>query len=232
METCNPSDLAELIRRRRTSMLVDKQRPVPHDVDPRPVRAGPMGTEPQADVAVAVRDCRRRGTGPARRSHRRRDAEPRRPAGKGRQGPHTKYLRTPTRWWSDRRPATRRCAPRRTATPSPPASRSCCSRATAQGLASYWSSCPKGANDVVAELCGFEPGTHISALIYLGWATTTVESATPDPPSPPDSSRHRSGELKIGPTSPSADGSAPDALLAAVGRDHDDAHRPSRCRSA
>jgi nitroreductase len=47
--------------------------------------------------------------------------------------------------------------------------------ATAQGLASYWSSCPKGANDTVVELCGFETGTHISGLIYLGWATSTVE---------------------------------------------------------
>jgi nitroreductase len=47
--------------------------------------------------------------------------------------------------------------------------------ATAKGLASYWSSCPKGANDAVTALCGFEPGTHISALIYLGWATSTIE---------------------------------------------------------
>jgi hypothetical protein len=54
--------------------------------------------------------------------------------------------------------------------------------ATEQGLASYWGSCPTGANDVVAELCGFEPGTHISALIYLGWATSTVES--PGRPAP------------------------------------------------
>jgi hypothetical protein len=54
--------------------------------------------------------------------------------------------------------------------------------ATAKGLASYWSSCPKGANDAVTELCEFEPGTHISALIYLGWATSTVEPpARPTP---------------------------------------------------
>ena len=52
--------------------------------------------------------------------------------------------------------------------------------ATEQGLASYWSSCPKGANDTVVDLCGFEPGTHISGLIYLGWATSTIE-----PPSRP-----------------------------------------------
>ena len=47
--------------------------------------------------------------------------------------------------------------------------------ATARGLASFWSSCPKGANEAVAELCGFEPGTHITGLIYLGWPTATVE---------------------------------------------------------
>lgn len=46
--------------------------------------------------------------------------------------------------------------------------------ATAHGLASYWSSCPKGANDATAQLCGFEPGTKIVAMIYLGWATTTA----------------------------------------------------------
>ncbi len=47
--------------------------------------------------------------------------------------------------------------------------------ATAHGLASYWSSCPKGANDTVADICGFEPGTHITGLIYLGWATSSIE---------------------------------------------------------
>ncbi len=42
-------------------------------------------------------------------------------------------------------------------------------------MATYWSSCPKGANDVVAELCGFEPGTHVVGLVYLGWPTGTAE---------------------------------------------------------
>ena len=46
--------------------------------------------------------------------------------------------------------------------------------ATSIGLASFWGSCPKGANDGVAELAGFGPGTFIAALIYLGWATETV----------------------------------------------------------
>jgi nitroreductase len=53
--------------------------------------------------------------------------------------------------------------------------------ATANGLASYWGSCPKGANEVVAELCGFEPGSIVVAIIYLGWATETV--VAPERPS-------------------------------------------------
>ncbi len=52
--------------------------------------------------------------------------------------------------------------------------------ATEAGLATYWGSCPKGANDVVAELSSFEPGTHVTALIYLGWPTSAV--AAPDRP--------------------------------------------------
>jgi nitroreductase len=47
--------------------------------------------------------------------------------------------------------------------------------ATAAGLASFWSSCPKGANEVIAELCGFSPATTIVALVYLGWPTRDAE---------------------------------------------------------
>jgi nitroreductase len=53
--------------------------------------------------------------------------------------------------------------------------------ATAAGLASYWGSVAKGANGVVAELCGFEPGTHIVGMVYLGWP---VDGAEP-PARPP-----------------------------------------------
>lgn len=38
------------------------------------------------------------------------------------------------------------------------------------GIATYWGSCPKGANDAIAALAGFEPGTHVTAMLYLGWA--------------------------------------------------------------
>ncbi len=40
--------------------------------------------------------------------------------------------------------------------------------ATSLGLASFWTSCPKGVNDDVTNFCDFNPGTHITAMIYLG----------------------------------------------------------------
>ena len=46
--------------------------------------------------------------------------------------------------------------------------------ATAAGVASYWASCPRGADTAVAALCGFEPGTSIVAIVYLGWENGTV----------------------------------------------------------
>jgi len=41
--------------------------------------------------------------------------------------------------------------------------------ATALGLATFWSSCPKGANYPVARHCGFVDGTHVAAMLYVGW---------------------------------------------------------------
>ncbi|MFM8969905.1 MAG: nitroreductase family protein [Actinomycetota bacterium] len=43
--------------------------------------------------------------------------------------------------------------------------------ATALGLASFWSSCPKGTNDAVAKFCGFPSETTVVAMVYLGWPT-------------------------------------------------------------
>ncbi|MFZ9628056.1 MAG: nitroreductase family protein [Ilumatobacteraceae bacterium] len=51
---------------------------------------------------------------------------------------------------------------------------------TAHGLATYWGSCPKGANDAVTALCGFETGSTVVAIIYLGWA-----AEQPEPPERP-----------------------------------------------
>ena len=52
--------------------------------------------------------------------------------------------------------------------------------ATARGIATYWGSCPKGANDAVSKFVGFEPGTHVVGIFYMGWARDT-----PDAPARP-----------------------------------------------
>jgi nitroreductase len=53
--------------------------------------------------------------------------------------------------------------------------------ATSLGLATYWGSCPKGANDDVASFAGFADDTHVTALIYLGWSTTTTDAPARPP---------------------------------------------------
>jgi nitroreductase len=46
--------------------------------------------------------------------------------------------------------------------------------ATAAGLASFWSSPPDNASPRVLSLCGFESGSHIVGVIYLGWPARNV----------------------------------------------------------
>jgi len=173
--------LADLVRGRRTSMLVDKTRPVPHELihelcelaqwAPNHKRTWPWR------FAIADGDARARlgeVIADAMQVH----GDPPEKVEKAR----TKYLRTPVTLVVGSAPgdSSLRTGENRDAVAA--GIQIILLGATAQGLASYWGSCPKGANDVVAELCGFEPGTHISALIYLGWATSTVES--PSRPAP------------------------------------------------
>lgn len=54
--------------------------------------------------------------------------------------------------------------------------------AWARGIATYWGSCPKGANDDVSKFCGFTPGSTVLSITYVGWATDTA--TTPDRPQP------------------------------------------------
>ncbi len=54
--------------------------------------------------------------------------------------------------------------------------------ATAAGLASFWSSGLPEADPAVAELCGWEPGSHVVAVIYLGWPIGDVP--VPERPQP------------------------------------------------
>jgi len=49
--------------------------------------------------------------------------------------------------------------------------------ATAAGLASYWATGIAARSPATAQLCGFEDGTEIVALIYIGWPVG--ETASP-----------------------------------------------------
>jgi nitroreductase len=46
--------------------------------------------------------------------------------------------------------------------------------ATAAGLASFWASPPDNASPRALSLCGFESGSHIVGVIYLGWPIRNV----------------------------------------------------------
>ena len=48
------------------------------------------------------------------------------------------------------------------------------------GLAALWGSPPKGANDAITTLCAMEPTDHVMGIIYLGWPTQSV--AAPERP--------------------------------------------------
>lgn len=53
--------------------------------------------------------------------------------------------------------------------------------ATAAGLASFWASGAPLRSDAVKQLCGFDPEDRLVALVYLGWPNGEV-----DPPERPD----------------------------------------------
>jgi len=175
-------ELSTLIRARRTSMFVDRDRGVPEAIvrelcelsqwAPNHKRTWPCR------YALVEGDGRRR-LGEAIADAMERHGDPAEKVTKAR----TKYLRTPCTLVVG---AVVGDSPLRTAENRDTAAagvQNILLGATAAGLASYWSSCPKGADDVVASVCGFEPDTQVVALVYLGWPTAEVEV----PPRPPAS---------------------------------------------
>ena len=171
----------DIIRARRTSMLVDKERPVPNEL-----------IEELCELASWAPNHKRTWpwrfaaiTGPAQLRFGDTVAEAMAAFGdepakvdKAR----TKYARTPAVVvvGSTAGDSELRAAENRDATAA--AIQNFMLAATARGLATYWGSCPKGANDPVAQFCSFEPGTAVVCIMYLGWATSTIEA--PERPQP------------------------------------------------
>lgn len=160
-------------------MIVDRERPVPRDVIEHlcelatwapnhkrtwPWRFAVAEGEGRARLGEVIADAMERHGDPVEKVAKAR----------------TKYLRTPATVVVGSAPGDTpdRTAENRDATAA--GVQNLLLAATALGLASYWGSCPKGANDAVAALSGFEPGTHVAAIIYLGWATEHV--APPERP--------------------------------------------------
>ena len=161
-------DVATLVRRRRTNMHVDRERPVPHELvaelcdlaqwAPNHKRTWPwrfalVEGEARAALGAVIAD--------AMQAY----GDPEHKVAKAR----TKYLRTPATLVvatvagdSPLRSAENRDA-------GAAAMQTFLLAATAAGLATYWGSCPKGADAAVVEMCGFEPGAHVVGLVYLGW---------------------------------------------------------------
>ncbi len=176
----NFEEFGALVRARRTSMLVDREREVPVDL-----------IERLCDLAQWAPNHKR--TWPWRFALLTGDSRSRLGetiaavlTANGEEGfkvdkARTKYLRTPAVLVVGSAPGD---SPMRTAENRDSVAagmQNLMLGATALGLASYWGSCPKGANDPIAELCGFEAETFVSSLTYLGWATSQVEAPSRPP---------------------------------------------------
>ena len=177
----NLDDADALIRARRTSMLVDPATPVPHHLVERlcalalwapnhkrtwPWRFAVIEGSARATLGNLIADAMQtRGDQPEKVTTTR-----------------GKYLRTPTVVVVGCAPgdSALRSAENRDAVAA--GIQNLLLGATAAGLASYWGSCPKGANDPVARFCAFEPDTFVAALVYLGWASSEVTA--PERPEP------------------------------------------------
>ena len=167
--------VAEVMRRRRTSMLVDRNRPVPKALVRELCELAQWApnhkrTWPWRFALVEGHGRIRLGNAIAESMELRGDPAEKVTKTRG------KYLRTPATLvvGSAIGDTTNRTSENRDAVAA--GVQNLLIGATALGLATYWGSCPDGAHGPVGELCGFEADTHISALIYLGWATTEVEA--------------------------------------------------------
>lgn len=174
-------DFADLVRARRTHMLVDRDRPVPDDL-----------VEHLCELATWAPNHKR--TWPWRFASFTGDARGRlgeafvadmTDADVGDEGKRTKtltkYTRTPTvlvvgcaahdhpTFHAENRDAVAAGV------------QNLLLGATTVGLASFWSTPPVREPPRVLDLCGFEPDTRIVAVVYLGWA-----QRVPDPPARPE----------------------------------------------
>jgi nitroreductase len=176
-----PAELADLIRSRRSSLLIDAQREVPRDI-----------VEQLLELVAWAPNHKRTWpwrlavlTGETRRALGESIAEVM--AAQGDDAPkvektRTKYLRSPVVIAAG---AASGDSPERTAENRYAVAaglQNLLLAAHSHGLAALWGSPMRGANAAISTVCRFPDDTEILGLIYLGWPTGTVES--PGRPAP------------------------------------------------
>lgn len=179
------SELTELIHRRRTSLLVDKERPVPVELvrelcdlaqwAPNHKRTWPW------QFALYTGDARQR-LGDAFADDLVDDGfddpetgDPGKVA-----KTRTKYLRAPAILVVGSAAHPKENLQRENLHAVAAGLQNLLLGATAAGLASYWGSPPLNDSKRVLEMSGFDPDTHIVGVVYLGWPSAAV--ATPERP--------------------------------------------------
>ena len=182
------SELTELIHRRRTSLLVDRERPVPVELvrelcdlaqwAPNHKRTWPW------QFALYTGDARQRlsdafaddlvdaGFGDPETGDPGKVAKTR-----------TKYLRAPAILVVGSAAHPKENLQRENLHAVAAGLQNVLLGATAAGLASYWGSPPLNDSKRVLEMSGFNPDTHIVGVVYLGWPSAEV--ATPERPPVP-----------------------------------------------
>ncbi len=176
-----PEDLSSLVRSRRSSLLIDRDRDVPRELvtellelvtwAPNHKRTWPWR------LAVISGDTRRV------LGERIADVM----AAQGDDAPkvektRTKYLRSPIVVAAGAAPGE---SPERTAENRYAVAagiQNFLLGAHAHGLAALWGSPMRGANAAINDVCGFADDTEVLGLIYLGWPTGNVE--VPERPAP------------------------------------------------
>ncbi|MEO6651253.1 MAG: nitroreductase [Ilumatobacteraceae bacterium] len=175
-------ELADIIRTRRTHMLVNRDRDVPVDLAEQLIELATWApnhkkTWPWKFAIV---------TGPGRSDLGEAFADDMVERGVGDEGKRTKtrtkYLRTPMSLVVGCEPHEHPTFHAENRDAVAAAIQNILLGATAAGLASFWGTAPVSDSSRALELCRFAPEDRILAIVYLGWPNGTVE--TPIRPAP------------------------------------------------
>jgi len=179
--TLSFDEFADLVRSRRTHMLVDREREVPRELIDRLCELGTWAPNHKKTWPWKFASF----TGDARLRLGEAFAADMIERGVGDEGKRTKtltkYARTPVSLVVG-------CAPHQHPTfhdenrdAVAAAIQNILLGATAAGLASFWGTAPLIDSPRGLELCGFDPDDRILAIIYLGWPISTVEAPVRPP---------------------------------------------------